>query len=697
MKKFHAFLAAAALAACGAGSVSARQQVGPIVMGANPTGVFDWSRTHEFADLIKQSREFGPVSTPWDGGAPVDANGWPTGDFGVILFVAMEGITGYGGTYTIQFECATLPTVLAPGFNSGLGTFTRDANTGIVTGTVTLPPDPGSFTLQFIGTQGGVRNLKVMRPGHTPGDLFTNAFVQHMQRFKIVRPMDWGKTNDSPQVTWANRPTLQTAQWSRPTGVPWEVSITLANQLDQDLWVCLPHMANDDYVFQLATLLKNTLEPGRKVYVEYSNEMWNPLFQQFHWNFARAQTEAALPGSPLDFDNNGDGRIIAQRRVAKRTMEIGNIFEQVYGAPARNTVFRPIFGGRCWLFDEIREGLRMIEAAYGPPKNFFYGFATAPYIYIDFGNDIPNLTPQQVVQYLQIDADNMETNALMEQMGTLATWYGIEYLASEAGTDTTGPNSLNSKRLANLDPSLRPVVRQYISTWFAWGNGPMLWFTAGATNWLSPWGTTFGLTEDMNNQSTPKIQGIDDMIALTTLPAPRGGRLLPATIDARLNAFRNNNWAGLPYQPMGGTSTRQVDYFVRVDNTPKTFGIFPRASSFAGATFRISVDGQQIRNVVAPASGSDTTFVETAPAVVTLQPGHHVIRVDFVSGVDGNVQTLRVACPGDYNADGARNPSDIFFFLNLYFTGSARADFNGDGSRTPADIFAFLNAYFAGC
>lgn len=669
--------------------------VGPIEIGGNPPGIFDWSRTHEFSDLVKQSRQFGPPATPWDGGIPVDANGWPTEDFGVILFVSQEGISGHGGTYAVSFECAVLPSVSAPGFNSGVGIFTRDPGTGVCSGTVTLPADPGSFFMQFTGTSGGVRNLKVIRPGYTPADTFTTPFIQHMQRFKIVRVMDWTHTNDSPQVTWADRPTLQSAQYSE-TGVPYETCIDLCNLIDADIWVCVPHMADDNYVQQLATLLQTRLEPARKIYVEYSNEVWNPLFTQFNYNFDRAQIESQQPGNPLNYDNNGDGRILTQRRVAKRTLEIGNIFQSVFGASARDTRFRTIFGARCWSPDEPREGLRMIADRYGPPKNYFYGFSTAPYIYIDFGNDVPNLTPQGVIQYLQTDADNMETNANMEQMGALAYWYGIRYMASEAGTDTTGFNSLESKRLANYDPAIGPVVEQYLNTFFAWGFGPMVWYVSGAVSWSSPYGTTFGLTEDMSNQTVPKIVALDQ-VASGPLPAPRGGVLLPAVLDARLHAFRRSGFESLPYYPMSPNDT-QADYLVRVDGTvARPFAIFPRVSSYVGATLRLSVDGAPVRTVTTPGVNSDTAFAETAPAILTLQPGHHVVRVDFVSGIDANVQTIRIACPGDANDDGLRTPADIFFFLNLYFSGSARTDVNADGLRTPADIFAFLNTYFAGC
>ncbi|HLP85783.1 MAG TPA: hypothetical protein VK157_15640, partial [Phycisphaerales bacterium] len=55
-----------ALAMC---SASALAQSNPYI-AANLGGVADWMRSHEFADITKQSRGFAPVNTPWDGVIP---------------------------------------------------------------------------------------------------------------------------------------------------------------------------------------------------------------------------------------------------------------------------------------------------------------------------------------------------------------------------------------------------------------------------------------------------------------------------------------------------------------------------------------------------------------------------------------------------------------------------------------------------
>jgi 1,4-alpha-glucan branching enzyme len=88
-------------------------------------------------------------------------------------------------------------------------------------------------------------------------------------------------------------------------------------------------------------------------------------------------------------------------------------------------------------------------------------------------------------------------------------------------------------------------------------------------------------------------------------------------------------------------------------------------------------------------SGEFTTVATAAGihprSVVFDLPAHTVVLLE------------QVLCPGDFNADGVRQPSDIFAFLNAYFAGDPRGDFDGNGVRQPADIFGFLNAYFAAC
>src|SRR5262249_27268821 len=161
----------------------------------------------------------------------------------------------------------------------------------------------------------GITNVHLIRPGYdaTNPPTFTREFLAHLKRFSTLRFMDWTSTNNSTVVNWSDR-TLPTGRQT-VNGVAWEYVIELANTLDKDIWVNVPAEASDDYVRQLATLLRDKLRPDVAVYVEYSNEVWNWGFDQATWNKNQAIAEVQAGGSPLNFDGDTDPNVWAARRI----------------------------------------------------------------------------------------------------------------------------------------------------------------------------------------------------------------------------------------------------------------------------------------------------------------------------------------------------------------------------------------------
>ncbi|NIR03665.1 MAG: hypothetical protein GTN78_26310, partial [Gemmatimonadales bacterium] len=83
-------------------------------------------------------------------------------------------------------------------------------------------------------------------------------FVSKLDPFSVLRFMDWGPTNGSTQQYWSDRKPVDYATYSSceyftsNAGVPYEVMIELCNEVHADMWVCVPHMADDNYVTNLA-------------------------------------------------------------------------------------------------------------------------------------------------------------------------------------------------------------------------------------------------------------------------------------------------------------------------------------------------------------------------------------------------------------------------------------------------------------
>ena len=105
------------------------------------------------------------------------------------------------------------------------------------------------------------------------------CFLKRWRGCNTFRFMDWMDTNGSRQREWADRPKLEDATWSSK-GVPVEVMVELCNRLKVNPWFCMPHQATDDYARQFAALVKRELDPTLRVHVEYSNEVWNGIFEQ---------------------------------------------------------------------------------------------------------------------------------------------------------------------------------------------------------------------------------------------------------------------------------------------------------------------------------------------------------------------------------------------------------------------------------
>ncbi|MCB9327342.1 MAG: T9SS type A sorting domain-containing protein [Lewinellaceae bacterium] len=142
-----------------------------------------------------------------------------------------------------------------------------------------------------------IRNIRVLMPGSEDNyeeEVFNPIWINKLKDFKSVRFMDWGQTNNwgnpNPGITepleyfsWDERSKLDHYTWAYNKGIPYEMMIRLMNELDIDGWVCVPHRAGEEYQKSMAQLFKDNLEPERHLYVEYSNEIWNWIFDQTHW------------------------------------------------------------------------------------------------------------------------------------------------------------------------------------------------------------------------------------------------------------------------------------------------------------------------------------------------------------------------------------------------------------------------------
>ncbi len=306
----------------------------PVMM--NLAAVRDWSPQAPFLDHFKTARAWiGHMPGRWGGvteeelraAGYLDPDGWPLaippelGSIGTVLLTDLpESATSLAGRYVLRF--------IGDGIVEVGG---RASNVRYGAGEVSFDFTPGEgavdIRIQRSDREGRgdyIRNISVVREADLQavegGALFNPDWLDRIEGFAALRFMDWMETNNSPQVGWEDRPKVADYTWTRK-GVPAEVLIALSNRIGADPWFTLPHMADDTYVRNFATLVHERLDEDLKAYVEYSNEVWNWQFQQAQWADQQARKRWGGDGLWLQY-------------YAGRAVEVAQIWQEVFAEGA---------------------------------------------------------------------------------------------------------------------------------------------------------------------------------------------------------------------------------------------------------------------------------------------------------------------------------------------------------------------------
>jgi hypothetical protein len=527
-----------------ASSAAARSSRAPL--GVNLEALSDWARIPPFVDMMKTSRIWGTADAPWTATTHVDSLGWPTGDAGVVVAVRFPdaGDETYPypyqylqpGTYRLRFTGkATVTHISSP--NVSIANYKHDAASNRSTADVVIGKNAPQLILSFRNTSGGVRDVSLLRPGYDAQQTFTKEFIQAVSPFGVLRFMDYLSTNQTRVATWSERTTPASATQASEKGGAYEYIVQMANELGKDIWINVPSRADDAYVRSLAELLRKNLAPGRVVYVEYSNEVWNWVFPQAVDNRDAALREAIAGDTTLtngtkctqamfsaSKDDNCNVYWTAYFRVGKRIASISRIFSEVFGADALNTIIRPVYAAQ-WANPTLAETVLKNMATYrGKPSSLVYGVATAPYF------NIPpemvaskSATPDEILRAASSSQEkdyspyfaagvHLGNKFVRRPFGgandarpthkALADFYGIKSLAYEGGLDMgqSGANA-GAKMQANRDPRMGEIVKTQLAQWYGCGNELFMYF-----NLSSPWQRHgyWGLTNNAFDLNTPK-------------------------------------------------------------------------------------------------------------------------------------------------------------------------------------------------
>jgi hypothetical protein len=476
-------------------------------IGTNIDSCKDYSSTFMFADCFRMARAWGTAASPFDQKAVLDAHGNPVGDFGTVLMTSVDSPTGI---YKLSFQGKA--DVSFPGSNAHIQNLVYDGTK--TTADVVLAQ--GSQLFIAFKNPVNVSNVRLLRPNCTPDMLFNPQFIESLKPYRTIRFMDLLQTNNSPIKTWADRKRPDEMLQSGPRGIALEYCIELCNQTGCDMWLNIPHMADDDYVVQAAQLVHSKLDPLLNIYTEFSNEVWNSIFSQTEWNHQQAIKDVAagqtdLQNGPTDTNTFYWGR----RRVAKRISQIGKIFSQTFGPGTRT---RPILATQAGDVSVGRAQLGYLSNAFGSPGKVIYGLAIAPY-FATQADDVVGATIDTInagllssaknnaAAWIPASWDGKTYSATAPSNATMAKYYGVKLCFYECGQHLLG----KSQTAQDLDLQVQSTqgMGDAYAAYFAGMDG-LVDLACHFVN-IGPWSKFgyWGLTTSYNSV-TPKLKAVLD-------------------------------------------------------------------------------------------------------------------------------------------------------------------------------------------
>ena len=495
---------------------------GHMAVGMNLENVVDWSPAWTFTDAFQASRPWisqafntATWNTSWDAAdAPplsLDSRGNPTSlatwkntagqtmkqVAGTLMFRSLGG--GYpGGVYraewdgtgTVAFglDAVTIASGrTAAGRNYADLQVTPSDNGIYLRIDATSPTDPVSdFHVWMPDWQG--QHFAGQR--WQPGDSFSPfhpLFLQRLKPFHTIRFMGMQETNTSDIRSWADRrDALDIRQGSGSGGTPSEpivngmsveYMVQLANDLNANPWFNMPHMADDDFVRNFATYVRDHLKPGLTASVEWSNEIWN-----FGWGFEASQWVSEQTKLPA---NAGLDNWQVAGHEAKRDLDIwSDVFA---GQNSRLVGVAAGWAAVDWVTNRIVESM----------GGSFDAIAIAPYI---------TSTDEQRAGYTSATTVDRVIADTRANIGTSLEWVGnharlarewqarlgrpVQLVAYEGGHHLDGRNAAYQAAFyaATNDPRMGDIYRDYLRGLDAAGMNLYVDFQFTGGPGAAPWG-----------------------------------------------------------------------------------------------------------------------------------------------------------------------------------------------------------------
>ncbi|MFN0200952.1 MAG: PKD domain-containing protein, partial [Bacteroidia bacterium] len=488
-------------------------------IGVNLSGLADWAFERPFKNLFLHVREepipYHDNCNCWDNGVlseiQTDAAGYPlqipqatTASPTTYIRMVISSNGGNlqdGKTYVLLYD--------------GIGTITMQGGINVISSAPNRiefqAVGSGNMWFHLTASQLGnhVRNIRLLRLADEFADLqaepFYEGFLKKVAPFYSFRFMDWGHTNGSPHIAWQDRTTTDKMTYSGLGGVPYEMMAALGNATNKNIWVCVPHQADDNYITEMAKLFRDHLNPNLTLYLEYSNEVWNWMFSQAHYN------------NDTKPSNLGYGAAYAEK--AKHTFEI---WHSVFGNQKHRV--KRVLGlqaGYNGLNEQILAQLSQKDWDYASPT-FYYG--------LDHGNTgnpvlTASATPLNVLQNSANAFTNFAPYVHQDYRNTKLFGKGIvNYEGGQHFTDFTQPPYLQAMYDAQILPEMYDLYDEVLDSIRYWGSEMAMAFTLAAAreSIYGSWGHLEDIDQDTSLLPAPKFQALMDNLAQHQIPAITG-------------------------------------------------------------------------------------------------------------------------------------------------------------------------------
>ena len=500
-------------------------------LGINTNEAMEVDSSLPFVDLFRFSLPF-EAARPWltKGKIDYDKDGWPTnlngGQVGTRFLSHIPAQALPQGVYTVRYEgegemryggSAKLIKRL-PG--KDLIRFEPLANKTITATLFIDKSNPKNY----------IRNIRVLMAGgicinnpfkrvdkaeQCPGQpylafadhhrqvMFNPDYLNFMKDFKVVRFMNMSGITRNNIKHWRDRPSLTSATWGGAEGVrgvPIEIMVELANQLNISPWFNVPHMADDEFISSFARYVNQYLKPNLKVYLEYTNEAWNAVFVPQAEHMKQQGVRQKL---------DKDRRIAGFKYYSKQSVHIFRLWENAFGGTSRLV---RIMGGFT-TDPSMSETILAYKKAY----QYVDALAIAPYFYID-QKQLPAITNVNDVFTMMSAANNRYSidnlMKIIRNQSEVTKAYGVDLIAYEGGqhlvdhkTHKLTEGATPYLVAANRDPRMAREYYRFLSAWKAVGGNLFVAFSAPRPfTWHGSW----GIKEYINqpNTETPKYRAL---------------------------------------------------------------------------------------------------------------------------------------------------------------------------------------------